>query len=208
MHHPYPTRLLLCALLPCTTLGSSETSAPRSAPPPDFPELQFLATATLQAPAAAPYKPGQRDPFVDPSVKQTLHSEPQQAPEPPPEDKQALDTLVPELEACLAQSEKIQGIICAPEGSMALIGKRIIKPGDYLEIPLSELLAAQLKDINLSEHLGLDNAIDKNLLPLQVVRITPSGVTFQQVESSIALELPFSRHTSDPAAAEPAHTPK
>lgn len=91
---------------------------------------------------------------------------------------------------------------------MALIGRRILKAGDTLELTLPPPLLKQLVDLNAAEKLGLHAALQKGLLQIQVVRITPSGLLLRTAENSPQLVLPFLRQSFEPTAEKTANSLK
>ena len=163
----------------------SSQGAPRS-PAPRFPEL-----ASIHVPPVFRYAPSPRDPFIDAAVTRTLLSE---ANAPDPADRESgLDAYAMEFSQLLRDLYRVQGIICGTKGGSALIGRRILKVGDNLDLFLSEELQKRLEQTNRSLGLGLDETLQKAVLSAEVVQVDPSGVTLSMPDMKPQLVLPYQK---------------
>jgi hypothetical protein len=113
---------------------------------------------------------------------------------PDPADRESgLDAYAMEFNQLLRDLYRVQGIICGTKGGSALIGRRILKVGDSLDLFLSEELQKRLEQTNRSLGLGLDEMLQKAVLSAEVVEVDPSGVTLSMPDMKPRLVLPYQK---------------
>jgi len=152
------------------------------------------------------YERTQRDPFVDPSVKLTLLS---QAPiETNDSESFGIGSLIRDLYSELLQSYKIAGLVCGERDGVVLIGRRILRVGDHLDLLLGEELIKKMRSINGTRHLGLDDILNLEILPLNIVAISPTGIRLSHGLLQEPFILPFQKNTPTTAVPQSSSNPK
>ncbi|RFC45802.1 MAG: hypothetical protein DVB28_000373 [Verrucomicrobia bacterium] len=178
----------------------SETSEPKLLL---FP---FLDRLEISRPKVFVYERSQRDPFVDASVKLTLLS--QNNATAPHSEELGLNQFTQELHSELLQCHRITGVVAGESDGVVLIGRRILRPGDSLALPLGEELLKKMQVAEHTQHLGLGDILGESVLPLEIVWISPEGIGLSHMLLEEALTLPFLKNSPPTAPAESTSLPK
>jgi hypothetical protein len=178
----------------------SETSEPKILLFPFLDRLEILR------PKVFVYERSQRDPFVDASVKLTLLSQ-NNATTPQPEEL-GLNQFTQELHSELLQCHRITGVVSGESDGVVLIGRRILRTGDTLRLPLGEELLKKMQAAEQAQHLGLGDILGESVLPLEIVWISPEGIGLSHVLLEEALTLPFLKNSPTTSPVESTTLPK
>jgi hypothetical protein len=166
----------------------------------------FLEKLEISRPRVFVYERSQRDPFVDASVKLTLLSQ-NSATALYPEEL-GLNRFTQELHSELLQSHRITGVVSGESDGVVLIGRRILRTGDTLGLPLGEELLKKMQAAEQTQHLGLGDILGESVLPLEIVWISPEGIGLSHVLLEEALTLPYLKNAPTTAPAESTTLPK
>ncbi|MEY5025876.1 MAG: hypothetical protein RLZZ244_1404 [Verrucomicrobiota bacterium] len=180
---PRPARPGLASLLTAALLFAQSTLASVS-PLPDLGEIRF--------PQTPEYKRSPRDPFVDASVKKTLLT-PGATNATTGKREPEITAYAREFNQILGQLYAIQGLVSSPKGGSALIGRRILRIGDSLEIHLNEAILKRLEQTNRIYNLGLDEILKSGVIPAKLAKVEPTGIKLSVAGMNAPLELPFVR---------------
>lgn len=168
--------------------------------------LDSVLSAEIQRPRVFSYKPSERDPFLDASVKLTLLSGAEGALG--VNEDFGLDQFSRQLSAELLQKYRINGVVCGQRGSVVLIGKRVLRIGDTLELVVGEELLRKIKAAEENGYRKLRDALSQGILSLRVGSITPSGIGLIHDLLEQPLSLPYSKNTLSNATEQTITTPQ
>ena len=201
---PFPRRFF-CSIAACFGgLSSLSAAADTTLDPGNV--FRHLETAKFHYRKAFVYEKTQRDPFVDSSVKLTLLS---QVPiDTPDTEASGIACLTRDLHSELLQSYKITGLVCGKRYGVVLIGRRILRVGDHLDLLLGEELIKKLRSLNGTQHPGLDDIINLETLPLNIVAISPTGIRLSHGLLQEPFFLPFQKNTPATPAPQSSSNPK
>ena len=200
-------RVLPGYVLPLVFAGLSHTlSAADASPPPPHP-YQVLESARITPLAVRSYERSPRDHFVDASVKLNLVSQENTAETTsadPLSQAQILESFSQELHSQLLQSYRISGLVSAEKDGSVLIGRRILRVGDKLDLVLGDEVVKKLQTLDQTYHLRLGEILGLGILPLEIISITPTGIELYNRLFPDAFKLPFFKAAQTaPAAPAP-----
>lgn len=152
-----------------------------------------LESAEFRYRKAFVYQRTERDPFVDSSVKLTLLSQtPIDTSDP---EIPGIASLTRDLYSDLLQSYKITGLVCGERDGAVLIGRRILRVGDRLDLLLREEVVKKLHRFIGGQHPDLHDIINLAILPLSIVSISPTGIRLSHGLLQEPFILPFQKNT-------------
>lgn len=207
--HPTPRRfsgtgfrLLSVVFVGALTLPLHGEERPRS----ESPSLAALDSTPLPAPRTFTYERTERDPFVDASVKLTLLSQAGTV-EPVPQGL-GVAQITQEVGSEILQNYKITGIVCGESDGAVLIGRRILRTGDRLDLLLGDDLLKKMQVLNQAQHLGWGEILSLGILPLEIVWIGPAGIGLSHSLFQEPVTLPFQKNIHSPSALQSSAIPK
>jgi hypothetical protein len=189
----------LLTTTPCTLSAEDQTSS-------ESISIVALESITLPAPRVFTYERTERDPFVDASVKQTLIS--QADPVEPAPEQLILGQIAQEVDAEIKKNFKITGLVCGERDGVVLIGRRILRAGDRLDLILGEDLLNKMRTLDQAQHMGWGDVLSLGILPLEIVWVEPTGIGLSHGLQQDPFILPFPKNASPQFVAQPAATPK
>ena len=187
-------------VLACLCLGANAIGADSTSPKlEDIPSIQY--TEVFQ------YSVSARDPFVDASVVQTLLSQKGQASDGANKELD-LDGYKEEFNNLLAEFYSVRGVVCSESGGSALVGRRILRRGDPVDIFLGEGLLKRLEQSNRVYNLGLEEVLHTAVIQARVARVEPTAVVVEMPGMKSMLEIPFHKDQQPGASENGKSTPQ
>jgi hypothetical protein len=166
----------------------------------------YLAGAEIRSPKVPSYERTERDPFVDATVKLTLLSQKNEM-EPAPEEG-GVGQIVDDLSSELLRTCKISGVVCGENDGLVLIGRRILRTGDKLELLLGEEMLKKMWALERTQHLGWGDFLSLGILACEIKWITPTGIGLSHALLEEPLTLPFQKNTPPPLPFRSSTIPK
>lgn len=154
--------------------------------------LDSLLSAEIQRPRVFTYRPSQRDPFLDASANLSVLAGKDVASG--GNEEFCLDQFSRELNAELLQKFRINGVVCGQLGGVVLIGRRVLRVGDSLELTVGEELARKMKAAEENGLRRLREALNQGVVSLRVESITQSGIGLANDLLRHPLSLPYSKN--------------